>query len=157
MARVSICKLETASSTRTSSSLELITPHFEIPLNLVNAKFSLIDRCGIRADLRSPGTYEMPNLIASVGWLKVTFSPLIKISPESGLLWPAKISNNKSCPCPSRAATPSTSPFLILKLKSLRCLPPDILFTSINVSALIVDLDNLTSFEFTLFLSPSIA
>ena len=123
----------------------------------MSAKFSLIERCGINADLRSPGTYEIPNLIASAGCLKTTFLPLTRISPESGFACPAKISNKKSWPWPSSAATPSTSPRLISNETSVRFLPPERLTTSSKTSdfseLFLAFLDALA----TLFFSPSIA
>ncbi|CAB4335136.1 unannotated protein [freshwater metagenome] len=128
-----------------------------MPRNLVKAKFSRIERCDISADLRSPGTNEIPKSIASAGWLKETFFPLTKISPESGFASPANISKSKSCPWPSRAATPRTSPLRISKETSVKFFPPEMFFTSTRVVAE-SKFDLLLCLALaTLFFSPSIA
>ena len=75
-----------------------------------SATFSRIERCIRRASARSAGTYTTPALMASAGCRNETGAPLTRTSPESGRRAPARMSNSSSWPCPSRAATPRTSP-----------------------------------------------
>ena len=66
--------------------------------------------CGRSASRRSGGTSTMPRRIASNGCLARNGFPRRRISPPSGLRWPARASNSSSWPWPSSAAMPRTSP-----------------------------------------------
>ena len=60
-----------------------------------------------------------------------TFSPLIKISPESGLYAPAMILNSVDLPAPLSPTMACTSPFANAKFAELRAAtPPKCLLTS---------------------------
>ena len=109
-ARVSICSFATAPSTRRRSSAIGIGPQLRNPPKAASATFSCTERCGRSETSRLAGTRTRPARIASAGCRSFSRRPSAHTSPPLARRTPAMQSNNSSCPCPSSAVTPSTSP-----------------------------------------------
>ena len=107
-------------STRRLSSPIAMGPQERNRPNAASATFSCTERCGSSDTSRLAGTSTSPARIASAGCRNLSTRPSARTSPASARRTPAMQSNSSSCPWPSSAATPSTSPRLTRKETSLQ-------------------------------------
>ena len=109
-ARVSICSRSIAAATRSPSRRIGISPQRPGSAVSGRAMFSRTERSASSASARLPGTSVSPAAMASAGWRKATRRPSTSMLPPVGRRNPASTSKSSSCPWPSSATTPSTSP-----------------------------------------------
>ena len=85
----------------------------------------------------------MPASLAFAVVHPLTFSPLINISPESGLYTPTNVLINVDLPAPLSPIKPTTSPLSIFNDADLRAvIPPNFLVTFFNSISEFIMYDN---------------